>query len=282
VLAEEMHEWFDQVCDSPFMSFAIRAGKRALRELPAVVNSDGSARVQTVHSSEKGALRRVLEQFAKETGVPVLLNTSFNLGGGPIVESLEQAVLAFEKMPINVLGVGRFVIVKSLSPDLADLPVSSSLRDLNLEIYQGTGVRPVQVSGSPKTGPLIRRLQDLTGSVVFVRTELPLYGEYLDWLREGRKVTTIRFRKGAVEIPFGSVLPLFATQDFGPGDRTRPTEQVTVTGLRYSRFGDLSEQDAKRDGFESRTHMRHALAEKIYPDLADDDWVTVYDIRLLE
>lgn len=126
----------------------------------------------------------------------------------------------------------------------------------------------------------IRQIQALTDCVVFVRTELPLYGEFLKWLRQGRKVTTIRLRKGAVEVPFSSVLPLYETSDFGPGDRSRPTEHVNVSGLRYHRFGELSQNDALRDGFTSFADMRKTLGE-IYPHITDDDWVTVYDISLV-
>src|SRR5262249_37881972 len=93
------------------------------------------------------------------------------------------------------------------------------------------------------------------------------------------KVTTIRLRKGAVEVPFRPVLPLFETSDFGPGDRSQPTEYVKVSALRYHRWGDLSSEDAKRDGFRSLADMRRALT-KIYPQITSKDWVTVYDISL--
>jgi hypothetical protein len=116
---------------------------------------------------------------------------------------------------------------------------------------------------------------------VFVRTELPLYGPYLGWLREGRKVTTIRFRKGAVEIPYSHILPLFKTDDYSAGDRTRPTDYVRIRGLRHQLFGELTDEDAWRDGFTDLEHMRRDLHE-IYPDLSDDSWVTVYNILLAD
>ncbi|HUY52527.1 MAG TPA: carbamoyltransferase C-terminal domain-containing protein [Streptosporangiaceae bacterium] len=280
VLRETMSDWFVPETDSPFMSFAVKATRRAVRELPAIVNADESARVQTVGPDDRSPLRGILIRFAERTQVPVLLNTSFNQGGEPIVETVQQAIESFSSMPVNALGVGRFVVVKSLSPDLGDLPISATISDLDLEVYSSAGSPSVTV---PNMRPhrRIRRLQELTDRVIFVRTELPLYGEYLEWLREGRKVTTIRLRKGAVEVPFSSVLPLFETADFGPGDRSRPTEYVRVSALRYHRFGELSPDDAKRDGFRSFQDMRAALTE-IYPYIADDDWVTVYDISLIE
>lgn len=282
VLEERMHDWFEPSARSPFMSFAITAKPKAKATIPAILNADGTARVQTLAPDDENPLRAILERFAERTDVPVLLNTSYNLGGAPIVETVDQAVDAFSKMPVNALAMGRFVILKSLSPHIADLPISSTVRNLTLEVFdhrEGRGT-PVLIPES-KPGPMIRRLQALTDSVVFVRTELPLYGEYLNWLREGRKVTTIRFRKGAVEIPFNSTLPLYETADFSAGNRSTPTEHVKVSALRYRRFGELSAADASRDGFESAEHMHGALTT-IYPEIAAEDWVTVYDIGLVD
>lgn len=278
VLRHRMDEWFMRSEASPFMSFAVEASPRARGELPAVVNADGTSRVQTVDENDGQPITRILINFAKQTGVPALLNTSFNLGGQPIVESISQALNAFSKMPINVLGIGRFVVIKALSPALSDLPLEGSIRELDLQVC-GAGSKTKIDTADTAVSSVIRRLQLLTDSVVFVRTELPLYGQYLGWLREGRKVTTIRFRKNAVEVPISGVLPLFETDDYSPGDRSRPTDYVRVTGIRYQRFGDLSSQDAQRDGFESLEHMRGDLY-KIYPHMVDEDWVTIYNISL--
>jgi carbamoyltransferase len=279
VLGEMMAEWFAPAADSPFMSFAVNATPRAIQELPAILNADNSARVQTVGPNDSSPLRGILMRFAEHTQIPVLLNTSFNRGGEPIVETIQQAIESFSSMPVNALGIGRFVVVKSLSPDVGDLPISATISDLDVEVYAEADSAPVVV---PQTRPhlRIRQIQALTDRVIFVRTELPLYGEFLQWLREGRKVTTIRLRKGAVEVPFSSVLPLYETADFGPGDRSHPTEFVKVSALRYNRFGELSAHDAVRDGFRSSDDMRKTLGE-IYPQIADDDWVTVYDISLM-
>ena len=62
---------------------------------------------------------------------------------------------------------------------------------------------------------IIREIQEATGAQMFVRSELGLYGPYLEWLRTRQKVTTIRFRKGAVEVPYSHELPLFETAEVG-------------------------------------------------------------------
>jgi hypothetical protein len=277
VLRQRMNEWFTHTSESPFMSFAVEASHRARVELPAVVNADGTSRLQTVDEDDDQPITKILIQFAERTGVPAVLNTSFNLGGEPIVESITQALNAFRKMPVNVLGIGRFVVVKALSPAPSDIPLAGSIRELDLEVRTTDKVKVD--TADTAVSSVIRRLQTLTDSVVFVRTELPLYGPYLGWLREGRKVTTIRFRKNAVEVPISSVLPLFKTDDYSPGDRSKPTDHVRVTGIRYQRFGDLNDDDARRDGFVSLEHMRKDL-NKIYPKMQDEDWVTIYDISL--
>ncbi|HEX6074183.1 MAG TPA: carbamoyltransferase C-terminal domain-containing protein [Micromonosporaceae bacterium] len=279
VLRDRMGEWFEPIAKSPFMSFALRALPRALHEIPAVVNADGTARVQTVEAADGTAIHRILTAFEQTTGVPVLLNTSFNLGGKPIVETIQQALTTFSQMPVNVLSIGRFVIVKNLSPDIADLPIKSSLKRLEMDVRNEGSSTAINTAVS--LSRMVRQLQKLTGAVVFVRTALPLYDQYLEWMRQGRKVTTIRFRRGAVEIPFNSVLPLFETPDYSaPDDKTTPTEYVRVAAIRYRRFGELTATDATRDGFEDLDHMRRDLTT-IYPRLTDDDWVTVYDISLV-
>jgi carbamoyltransferase len=282
ILADRVRDWFEREASSPFMSFAVKALPHTCTKLPAVINADGTARIQTVGAGDDdGALTRIIRLFECMTDVPMLLNTSFNLGGKPIVETIDQAIKAFGAMPLNVLAIGRFVILKSLSPDMGDLPVAGSLKSMNLEVHAEGRAKSVRKYAS-NAWRTIRDLQRLTRSVVFVRTELPLFDDYLKRLREGRKRTTIRFRKGAVEIPYSAELPLFETNDFGPGDRTRPTEHVSISAIRYWRFGELDDADAVRDGFESVEHMRSALKNDIYPGLSDEDWVTVYDISLVK
>jgi carbamoyltransferase len=278
VLRSRMDEWFLRAEDSPFMSFALRVRHEVAAEIPAVVNADGTSRVQTVEEDDQEPITRILTSFANRTGVPVLLNTSFNLGGEPIVESIPQALATFRDMPVNVLGIGRFVIVKAMQPASADFPIEGSIGELELRVRFADSEARVETKAR-SISAVVRRLQSLTKSVVFVRTELPLYGPYLGWLREGRKVTTIRFRKGAIEIPFSTELPLFETIDYSPGDRTSPTDYVKIGGIRYQRFGELRHADAQRDGFDSLPHLRRALRE-IYPSLDNESWVSVYDISL--
>ncbi|MGP1614590.1 MAG: carbamoyltransferase family protein, partial [Pollutimonas bauzanensis] len=95
VIEEQAHEWFDSgrkaAIDAPFMLFVydVLPDKAAL--IPAVCHIDGTARVQTVRSSQHGLLYDLLRAFEERTGVPVLVNTSFNTRGDPVVCSPRDA-----------------------------------------------------------------------------------------------------------------------------------------------------------------------------------------------
>lgn len=111
VLREQAEEWFDGVWDSPFMLFTFPVRPERRVEVPGIVHTDGSARVQTVGPDDgHPQFRRVLEHFYELTGVPLLLNTSFNVRGEPIVQTPEQAVEVFRKSALDVLFVENRVL----------------------------------------------------------------------------------------------------------------------------------------------------------------------------
>jgi carbamoyltransferase len=114
VLLDHANDIFDLVYPSPFMLFAcdVRAKYRSL--IPAVTHVDGTARVQTV-DGEEPFLRALLKAFHRRTGIPVLLNTSFNLAGEPIVETPEDAIRAFASCGLDVLVLEGAVIRKERS-----------------------------------------------------------------------------------------------------------------------------------------------------------------------
>jgi carbamoyltransferase len=88
----------------------VRAGVED--RIPAVVHVDGSCRVQTVTESDNPGFYSVIREFASLTGVPVVLNTSFNVAGKPIVESPSNAVACFTETDIDVLAMGPFLMSK--------------------------------------------------------------------------------------------------------------------------------------------------------------------------
>jgi carbamoyltransferase len=109
VLREHVVDWFEEDDDVPFMMkvFPIKAEKRA--EIPAVTHVDGTGRLQTVHRVTSPLYWQLIEAFRQRTGVPMLLNTSFN-ENEPIVCTPEQALDCFLRTNMDLLVVGRYVI----------------------------------------------------------------------------------------------------------------------------------------------------------------------------
>jgi carbamoyltransferase len=107
VLSERAHEWFESFPRSPYMSFTACARAERRPEIPAVLSADGSARVQTVGEDSLPLFRSLIEQFDRETGVPMVLNTSFNVDQ-PTVCTPEAAIDAFVSSEIDILVAGSF------------------------------------------------------------------------------------------------------------------------------------------------------------------------------
>jgi carbamoyltransferase len=112
MLASAADRYFRQVTDSRFMTMAFPAADDLCRDAPAIVHSDGSSRVQLVHENSHPLYHRLLSEFAALTGVPVLLNTSFNVSGEPIVSTTEDALRTFSATGIDLLVVKNFVVSK--------------------------------------------------------------------------------------------------------------------------------------------------------------------------
>ena len=104
VLKKRANEYFDMhgLKDSPFMTISFSVRKEKLNIIPGVVHKDDSCRIQTVDSSIRHYYK-LLKEFDLLTGVPVLLNTSFNTAGNPLVETVEEAINMFEKTEIDIL-----------------------------------------------------------------------------------------------------------------------------------------------------------------------------------
>src|SRR5262245_6261505 len=113
VLAERVDEVFEGEAESPFMLLAQRVRPEWAHKIPAVVHVDGTARVQTVRENQNPRLYRLLREFAAITGVPVLLNTSFNVKGEPIVETPRDAVECFLATGIDYLVLNDTLVAKT-------------------------------------------------------------------------------------------------------------------------------------------------------------------------
>ncbi len=120
VLKEKAHEYFEmpEGMDAPFMLLVpkVREDKRSV--IPATTHHDGTGRVQTVTDEDNGLYYRLIKKFGERTGVPVVINTSFNVRGEPIVCTPDDAYHTYVHTGIDALVIGNFVVTKK--PDVVD------------------------------------------------------------------------------------------------------------------------------------------------------------------
>lgn len=110
VLAEAAREFFDLRDQSPHMLLAPKARPERARAIPGVVHDDGTARVQTVTQESNPRFRALIKAFESLTGVPMVVNTSFNLRGEPVVCSPADAVSVFRRSRMDCLALGNFLV----------------------------------------------------------------------------------------------------------------------------------------------------------------------------
>ena len=145
VLREDVNQWFNLNTDSPYMLLVSNVKKEKIiemteeqkkifgidklnikrSEIPAVTHVDYSARIQTVHKETNPKYYKLLLQFKKKTGCPVIVNTSFNVRGEPIVNTPEDAFNCFMGTELDVLVIGNCYLKKkgqdlSLKKDFLD------------------------------------------------------------------------------------------------------------------------------------------------------------------
>jgi carbamoyltransferase len=119
ILASATGAWFDQDYTSPFMVLVYDV-LRAKRELvPAITHVDGTGRLQTVEERVNPRYHRLISEFERLTGVPMLLNTSFN-ENEPVVMSPEHAVDTFRKTHMDLLVLGNYVVRRGNAPYAAE------------------------------------------------------------------------------------------------------------------------------------------------------------------
>jgi carbamoyltransferase len=113
VLDERAGDIFDGPLPSPFMLFTHRVRPGWSDRIPAVVHVDGTARVQTVDGANEPLMARMLERFEGLTGVPVVVNTSLNTAGRPMVDDPRDALECFGSAPVDMLAIGPFIVRRS-------------------------------------------------------------------------------------------------------------------------------------------------------------------------
>jgi carbamoyltransferase len=112
VLEEEAARWFVGAQASPFMLFVYEVAPEKAARIPAVRHVDGTARIQTINRRQNALYYDLVKAFGELTGVPVLVNTSFNTRSEPVVCTPRDAVECFWTSPIDALVIGPFLLEK--------------------------------------------------------------------------------------------------------------------------------------------------------------------------
>jgi carbamoyltransferase len=110
ILEEDVHEWFDLrgMKSSPTMMYAVNCQPGIEEKIPAIIHVDGTCRIQTVNEEQNKNYYNLIKIFKEKTGCPIVFNTSFNLGGDPLVETLDNAVYTLAKSDIEYLYLPEY------------------------------------------------------------------------------------------------------------------------------------------------------------------------------
>jgi carbamoyltransferase len=110
VRAERFDDIFTGVYPSPYMLFVHQVKPEWKERIPAVTHVDGTARVQTVHTETEPLVAEMLAEFERLTGLPVVVNTSLNTAGRPMVDTPREAMELFGSAPVDLLAIGPFAV----------------------------------------------------------------------------------------------------------------------------------------------------------------------------
>lgn len=113
VLEERAREIFDGPMPSRYMLFTHRVHPRWRDRIPAIVHVDGSARAQTVEADTEPLVAEMLSAFERKTDLPVVVNTSLNTAGRPMIDHPRDALECFGSAPVDLLALGPFVVRRS-------------------------------------------------------------------------------------------------------------------------------------------------------------------------
>jgi carbamoyltransferase len=110
ILEEHVHEWFDLrgMESSPTMMYAVNCQPGIEDKIPSIIHVDGTCRIQTVNVEQNKHYYELIKEFYNKTGCPIVFNTSFNLGGDPLVETLEDAVATLAKSEVEYLYLPEY------------------------------------------------------------------------------------------------------------------------------------------------------------------------------
>ena len=110
ILEEDVHEWFDLrgMESSPTMMYAVNCKEGIAEKIPSIIHVDGTCRIQTVNREQNSLYYDIIKCFKDKTGIPIVFNTSFNLGGEPLVETLQDALRTLRDSDLEYLYLPEY------------------------------------------------------------------------------------------------------------------------------------------------------------------------------
>jgi len=266
VLDDYVEEYFHGVKECKYMTHAVPVKRDLRNKVPAIVHSDGTSRIHRIVKDENPLYHCLVEKFLEITQIPMVLNTSFNRTGEPIVESHSDAIESFLGLGLKYMFIEGFLVENTLVQNVS---------------IQTRPIKPLTFSPDEYSRDKIaHHLHDVMPINFSVRQKFNLNKEFVDWLHYGRKTTTIRFKQNEIEIPGCRDMPMYSTPKFEMD--LNSTEYVgTAEILRYEikQYSELDYTDAINDGFDSIDELKETLTS-IYGLIPSNAYVTVYTIYL--
>ncbi|HEX2852169.1 MAG TPA: carbamoyltransferase C-terminal domain-containing protein [Opitutaceae bacterium] len=127
VLEEFADEYFEKAFYAPFMTFAFRVRPERISKVPEIVHADGTARPHVVRETENPLYHRMISSFRDLTGVPIVLNTSFNRHGLPLVNTPSEALNHLLWGCFDILAIGGFIVSRVAQPEAVDAFTQNAL-----------------------------------------------------------------------------------------------------------------------------------------------------------
>jgi carbamoyltransferase len=227
-----------------------------------VAHADGTARIQIVNRNGNTKFYELINAFYKKTDIPMMFNTSFNGNGEPLVETVYDALECFYKLALDYLIIGDSVVSKKNAARTVGVKVQDITRDDILldEIWE--------------------TIQEIIPNIAGMkRTRFLLFDKYIQWVKEGKKKTTIRYRRDSIDYPADISLPVLETDDFSR-QYVKMVGRAIIQRIEIKQFGQLSEKNAYNDGFSSLNELKNTLQE-IYGKIGARDFVTIYTFHFV-
>ena len=277
VILEKANEYFDINDESPYMLKAVKTRHEKKGFIKGVVHEDNTSRIQTVSKQFNQKYYNLLKQFNDLTGMPMLLNTSFNRSGEPIVETPEDAISCFKAIDIPFLVMEEYLISKDsrmINRLIEVEPASQSIR-----YYKTKDVYRNQLFDTNNIEDLEAKLKKIfPGYSLFGRNKIVLYNNFYQWLINGKKYTTIRYKKNGLDFPESSKLELWSAEILGSNRKSKRKGIITVQKFVIKRYDKLTDHDAKLDGFKNLNELKSTL-NRIYGNIAGDALVSIYHLE---